>query len=157
MKQKYNWDKLKLEYFISSIMEVKEFFESEYSTYTGHTKAMTKWWSIDKQELIKSCKNQAEIELRENLKEIYKPSREELSQMYKATLYIIKAKLLNLEQGITKDAKGIITLPKDLKIRELKIIWEIVRTEMGLPIKYYHNQIDFNIKDSIQEDNIIFY
>jgi hypothetical protein len=42
MKNKYNWDKIKLDYYVSPIIEVKEFFEVNYSTYTGHTKAKTK-------------------------------------------------------------------------------------------------------------------
>jgi hypothetical protein len=42
MKQRYNWDKIKLDYWVSPIREVKEFFEEHYSTYTGHIKTKTK-------------------------------------------------------------------------------------------------------------------
>lgn len=157
MRNTYNWDKLKLEYFTSPIMEVKEFFKSSYSTYSGHTKSKTKWWSLEKQKLIQSCKNNAEKELRENLKEIYKPSVEELSQMYKAIFYIFKLKVLNLSQNITKDENGKIILPKDLNIRELKIIREIVRTEMGLPTKFSNSKIDINFKEDKNYEQVIFY
>ncbi|MDD2870451.1 MAG: hypothetical protein PHS49_00540 [Candidatus Gracilibacteria bacterium] len=159
MKQKYNWHKLKLEYFTSPKMEVKEFFESKYSTYSGHIKSKTNGWRDDKNELIKKCKNQAENELRDNLKEIYKPSIEELSNIYKSLMFIIRAKVVNLSQNIIKDEKGNITLPSDLNIRELKIIWEIIRTEMGLPVKFKHSKIDFDIsiKNIVEDENIIIY
>jgi len=42
MRTKYNWSEIQLEFLSSDIMEVKEFFEVNYSTYTGHTKAKTK-------------------------------------------------------------------------------------------------------------------
>lgn len=130
MKQKYNFDKIKLEYFSSSIMEVKKFFHYSYNTYTSHIKLKTKWWSIEKQDMIRSVRIEAQKEMEEELKELYKPTIKELSQMHKAILTVIKWKLYHLAQNITKDDFGNIALPDDLDVREVEIIWRIIKSEL---------------------------
>lgn len=155
MKKKYNWDKLKLEYFASKIMDVKWFFEYKESTYSGHTKEKTKWWSIDKQKFIQSCKNQAEDELKEELVELYKPSNEEISQIYKSIFYTMRAKAVNFSQNIKKDNSGNITFTEDISISELMTLWKILRTEQWLPIQYKDSKENISIKE--ENENIIFY
>lgn len=156
MTPRYNWDKIKLEYYGSPIMDVKWFFKVYYRTYSGHVRTMTRWWSVDKQVLIQSCKDQAEKELKEKMKEIFKPQVEELSQIYKAVFYVIKAKAFSLRQSVTKDEKGNIIVPKDLKLSEVKILWEIIRTEMGLPTKFTHSKVDVGFRNNEGKENIFF-
>lgn len=145
MKQKYNWDKLKLDYFSSPTMEVKDFFQYQYSTYTGHIKQKTIWWSKEKQDFIVECRKLAEKDMKGELKELYKPTLQELSKMHEAIMHIIKSKLFSLAQKVSKDENGNIILPKDLNLKELKIIWEIIKAEKWEPIKisnktFYNNQ-----------------
>lgn len=135
MKQKYNWDKLKLEYFSSSIMEVKEFFQYQYSTYTGHIKQKTIWWRKEKDDMIKHCSSLAKDEIKTQLVEIYKPQMRELSKMHDASISILRAKAFSLAQNISKDENGNIILPENLKMRELQIIWEMIKIEKWEPIK----------------------
>lgn len=130
MKQKYNFDKIKLEYFLSSIKEVKEFFQCKYNTYTSHIKLKTKWWSIEKQKMITSVRIEAQKEMEQELKELYKPTIEEISQMHKAVLTAIKWKLYHLAQNITKDDFGNIILPDNLDLREVALIWKIIKNEL---------------------------
>ena len=137
MRTKYNWSEIQLEFLSSDIMEVKEFFEVNYSTYTGHTKAKTKWWSEYKKMMIATCKEKAENEIREQLKELYKPSRLELAQMHKG---ILNTKVFSFNQSIVKDNSGRISFKEDIKVRELEVYWRIIRTEMWLPIRYSRNQ-----------------
>lgn len=129
MKQKYNWDKLKLEYFSSSIMEVKEFFQYQYSTYTGQIKQKTTGWRKEKEDMITHCYSLAKNEIETQLVETYKPKMRELSKMHEATISIIQAKLLNLTQNVSKDKDGNIILPYNFKVRELQIIWEMIKIE----------------------------
>jgi len=157
MKQKYNWDKLKLEYFSSPINEVKWFFLSKYSTYTGHIKTMTKWWNKEKQEFVHIYKAQSKEELRQELKEWFKPSVIELSKIYEAIMFLIRAKAINLAQKVSKDEKGNIIVSKDIKVSELKMIWEIVRTELWLPIKYNSNDVGVSFKDKKKYSEIVFF
>lgn len=156
MKQKYNWDKLKLEYFTSSIMEVKWFFEYQYSTYTGHIKEQTKWWSVEKQDFIRNCKEQAESELKEELVELYKPSNEELSQMYKALFYTMRAKAISFYQNVETANNWKIKFNDNISISELISLWKIIRTEQWLPIQYKDTWEDINIENDNSED-IVFY
>jgi len=130
MKQKYNFDKIQLEYFSSPIKEVKEFFQCKYHTYTSHIKLKTKWWHIEKQKMIRNVRIEAQKEMEQELRELYKPTIEELSQMHKAVLTVIKWKLYHLAQNITKDDFGNIILPDDLDVREVALIWKIIKSEL---------------------------
>lgn len=145
MKQKYNWDKLKLEYFSIPTMEVKEFFQYTYSTYTCHIKQKTNGWREEKQNLIRSIKIEAQKEMEQELKELYKPTIEEMSQMHKAVITVVKWKLFNLAQNIKKDKFGNIILPDNLNMKEVEIMWKIVKQELE----------DIRKKESIKNNNYI--
>lgn len=148
MKQKYNWDKLKLDYFSSPVMEVKDFFQYQYSTYSGHIKQKTIGWRKEKDGIIKHCSKLAKQEIQEELKELYKTSSIELSKMHETTMILFKSKLFNLAQNVSKDEKGNIILPENLNLKELKIIWEIVKTELWEPIKISNKKL-YNYQDNL--------
>jgi len=80
--------------------------------------------------MIATCKEKAENEIREQLKELYKPSRLELAQMHKGILTTIAAKVFSFNQSIVKDNSGRISFKEDIKVRELEVYWRIIRTEM---------------------------
>lgn len=159
MKAKYNWHKLKLDYYESPIMEVKGFFESLSHTYTSHTKLKTRWWGEDKKIFIKNYKNKAEDELTEKMVEIYQPSVEEISQVYRSVMTIIRAKTIEWNQKIRKDEKWNIIVPDDIKISDVIAVWELIRTERGLPTKYSQSKIDMDIplKNWEEKEDVIFY
>jgi hypothetical protein len=50
--------------------------------------------------------------------------------MHKAVLTVIKWKLYNLAQNVTKDDFGNIVLPDNLDVREVALIWKIIKTEL---------------------------
>jgi hypothetical protein len=80
--------------------------------------------------MIQNVKNIAEEQLMEDMIEIYKPSREELSQMYKAIMNLLRAKSVSWAQSVQKDERGRISFTEDIKLSDVKIVWEILRTEM---------------------------
>ncbi len=145
MKQKYNFDKIKLEYFSSPIKEVKEFFQYSYNTYTSHIKLKTKWWSVEKQNMIRNVRIELQKEMEHEMVELYKPTIKELSQMHKAVLTIVKWKLYHLAWNITKDDFGNIILPDSLDVREVAIIWKIIKSELE----------DINKRENIKSNNHI--
>ena len=75
-KQKYDWHKLKEEYFLSDFIEVKSFFEDKFRTYSGHIRKKTNGWTREKRDFARSilsqsveiCKEKRSIEMAESLK-----------------------------------------------------------------------------------------
>lgn len=85
--------------------------------------------------MIKHCSSLAKDEIETQLVEIYKPQMRELSKMHEASISILRAKAFSLAQNISKDKNGNIILPENLKMRELQIIWEMIKIEKWEPIK----------------------
>lgn len=143
-KTKYNFDKLKLDFFRSKEhQEVKAFFLDTCNTYTSHIKTMTKGWSEEKKEMINQVKAEVQEDLRNELKDLYRPSAKELAQMLEASMWIFKWKLYQIAQNIKKDDFGNIILPDWLDIKEQEIIHRIIKWEM----------IDLKIEDKDNEWN----
>lgn len=140
-RQKYNWDKIKLDFFSSEIMEVKAFAEWKFGKYTGTMKTRMLGWSKEKQEFINKAKEQAKSELQEKMKELYKPSEEELAKMHEAVMWVFKAKVFSNAQKITKLDDWTIIIPPDIDIKENKMIWEVLKTEQGMPTRVNENQL----------------
>jgi hypothetical protein len=105
--------------------------------------------------MVRNAKSIAEEQLMKEMIEIYKPSREELSQIYKACIKTFTAKATSWTQRITKNEKGIISFPDDIKLSEVKMVWEVMRTEMGLPIRYKQNDINISIQE--EKEQVFFY
>ena len=77
-KQKYDWHKLKEEYFLSDFLEVKSFFEDKFRTYSGHIRKKTNGWTREKRDFARSilsqsveiCKEKRSIEMAESLENV---------------------------------------------------------------------------------------
>lgn len=110
-----------------------------------------------KKEIQRVAKQEADRQLLEKMIEIYEPSREEISEIYKLIMYIIRAKAVSWAQSIQKDENGKISFSQDIKLSEVKLIWEMIRTEMKLPVKYTQLRNDIHIKIEKDEEDVIFY
>jgi len=135
MKQKYNWHKLELEFIQSHFDEVKPFFESKFSTYTGHIKEKTAWWSKNKKAIFERARINARTTLVKEVEELYKPTIKEVTQMYKAIIRAFQFKLQKIHQGVSKDEKGNLIFTEYINIRELEKMWKIIKEEL----KEFHN------------------
>jgi len=130
-KNKYNFDKLKIEFFRDKdYNEVKAFFLAKFWAYNQHIQSMTKWWAVEKKELIAQVKEEVHKEIKEELKKLYRPTAEELAKMYEANMGIIKWKLFHIAQNIKKDKNWNIILPDWLDIKEQEIIHRIIKWEL---------------------------
>ena len=130
-KQKYNFDKLKIDFFKSKEHnEVKAFFLDTHQVYNQHIQSMTKGWSVEKKELIKQVKWEVQEELKQELKDLYRPTAKELAKMLEASMWIYKWKLFQTAQNIKKDENGNIILPDWLDFKEQEIIRKAIKEEM---------------------------
>ena len=143
-KTKYNFDKLKLDFFRSKEhQEVKAFFLDTHNVYTSHIQGMTKGWSEEKREMISQVKAEVQEDLRNELKDLYRPSAKELAQMLEASMWIYKWKLFQTAQNIKKDDYGNIILPDWLDFNEQEKIRKAIKEE----------QVDLKIEDQDNEWN----
>lgn len=134
-KQKYNWYKLKLEFFQSDFDEVKWFLSELWVNYTtGWVAKHTRWWTKEKQE-----HNQKIIEkaLENALKKQAKDLEIPMDQLAKAKKNAV-IKAINQMMDNT------------LSMSDSERIIRILRTEMWLPNTYSRNE---NINEERQELN----
>lgn len=75
-KTKYDWHKLKQEFFESDYLEVKGFFEAKFSAYNTNIQEKTAGWTKAKQEYQKAQIQQAEaeyeVEKRKKWKQVFR-------------------------------------------------------------------------------------
>lgn len=114
MKAKQNWEELKLQFFLSNHITLKEFLGDKGVTYNSRTRTRTKGWTREKKAYLRHTN--------ERIKEmVIKEKGEEMKKAISHLLGIIQYR--------------IIMHPQELSYRELKSSWEILRTELGLPVK----------------------
>ena len=129
-KQKYNFDKIKLDFFRSAdYHEVKAFFINQFGTYTEHIKRETAGWTKEKKEMISKVKDEAMKEAEAELKEYYKPTMKQLAKIHEANIWAIQAKAFQIAQNIKTDSKGNIILPDWFDIKEQEIINTLIKRE----------------------------
>lgn len=119
-----------MDFYKSEYFEVKAFFESKYSTYTGHIKQKTIGWGDTKKMMLERAKLNAQLKMQEDLEELYKPTMREISQMYYAVMKLAQFKLKKMLQSVSKDEKGNVILWENYDIREVEKIWKIVKKEL---------------------------
>ena len=133
-KQKYDWYKLKLEFFQSDFDEVKAFLEHIWSSYNRNTLKRTRWWTKEKQEYNQKITQKAlENALKKQAKDLEIPM-DQLAQAKKNA--VIKAINVMMEDK--------------LSMTDSERIIRILRTEMWLPNTYSRNE---NINEERQELN----
>lgn len=150
-KQKYNFDKIKKEFLESSYDEVKPFMQAIYHTYTSHIKNKTKGWSDEKKMLKKDVKNIVIEEIKEELKEYYKPSMEELWDMHKQLVQLSKAKINTMTRTM-KEKLEWKRIKDDVSIKDIKTLWDMVKAEKNEPTSYMRTESDTNITHNILDE-----
>lgn len=133
--KKYDWEALRLEFLVSPIADISEWWRHKRGTIeapqNGNFKKQTKWWLENKKQLREEVTKQAMEELKKEMVEAYKPSAKELSEVHQAIFTLIKAKIRLMQWGDIPWAK--IT---NVDVRDLKALWEMVKIEKWEPTKY---------------------
>ena len=133
-KKKYDWYKLKLNFFQSDFDEVKSFFTDKWLTYNSEIRKRTNWWTKEKQDFKQKITEKA---LENSLKKQAKDLEIPMDQLAKAKKNaVIKAINVMMEDK--------------LSMADSERIIRILRTEMWLPNTYSRNE---NINEERQELN----
>lgn len=132
-KQKYDWYKLKLEFFQSDFDDVKSFLNTKWMLWKVSSR-WTNWWAKEKQDFKQKITQKAlENALKKQAKELEIPM-DQLSKAKKNA--VIKAINVMMEDK--------------LSMADSERIIRILRTEMWLPNTYSRNE---NINEERQELN----
>lgn len=120
-KQKYDWNKIKMEFMLSEFDEVQPFMKQRYNKDTAKNKQIadaTKWWWKEKQEWKKKIYLEA-------LKKKWKESEKEIESKMGRYEMLWDGILQWMENAIFGDWKK--------NSNDIMNIWKIKRTEMWLP------------------------
>lgn len=120
-KQKYDWNKIKMEFMLSEYDEVQPFLQQEYGKDTAKSNQiakMTKWWWKEKQERKRKIYMEA-------LKKKWKESEKEIESKMERYEMLWDGILQWMENAIFGDWKK--------NSNDIMNIWKIKRTEMWLP------------------------
>lgn len=125
--KRYDWNKLKQEFLSSKFQSVQEWRKARNKQWKGkldwNFNKQTKGRAEEKAKLKSKALNEAKEEIEKEMKELYKPSLEELAGMHKTVIQLIYAKLEKmLEEGGS--------------MQDLAKIWEILKVEKWEPTKY---------------------
>ena len=132
-KKKYDWAKLKLEFFQSDFDDVKSFLNTKWMLWKVSSR-WTNWWAKEKQDFKQKITQKAlENALKKQAKELEIPM-DQLSKAKKNA--VIKAINVMMEDK--------------LSMADSERIIRILRTEMWLPNTYSRNE---NINEERQELN----
>lgn len=124
-KQKYDWNKIKMEFMLSEFDDVEWFFKDTYKTATNWTiRKYTMGWSKEKQ-LYKS-KIYADV-LKKKWKETAKDIESKMER-YEMLWDEILQRMEEQFNPVGEDWK-----PRKINSNDIMNIWKIKRTEMWLP------------------------
>jgi hypothetical protein len=158
MRTKYNWSQLKVDYFKSKIMDVKEYFETTLSLYNPYITEMTTWRKDEKLEMLKGAKDEAMIQLKKEMAEVYKPSAKEMWNLHQLLIWIATRKILKWAKDTAPVDKDWNVLPENednldrLYLSDLERLRKIVKTEKNEPTTV--SQVDWTLW-SKNEYNIV--
>ena len=123
-KQKYDYNKIKMEFMQSDFDEVKWFIIDKWLIYNSWWTTRTKWWAKEKQKLKEKILAKAtQNAINKQAKELEIPM-EQLTIAKKNAVVKVIQKMMN----------------KDLDLTDLERTIKIIRTEMGLPTTYSKNE-----------------
>lgn len=131
MKQKYNWDKLKVEYLKSDILEITEFFRHKIGKdevlNSGNLKRQTSGWRDEKEALIKSSFENAKMQFT-------KRHKDHFDKMLRAKNLLIDLVILRANQSVkTEVIDGVKIQKTDMSVSELYRAYMLLKTELGEP------------------------
>lgn len=114
---KYNWPLIKVEFFNSDYLDVKPFMEDRYGYY--HNAMSVKGWAEQKARWLESVQKKA-----------LQISSEKMAKELNRGLDHIRQYFVELGESAKK---------LKLKPSDAYIIWEVLRTENALPVRYTKN------------------
>ena len=126
-KQKYDWNKIKMEFMLSEYDEAKGFMQDKYKIYNGEIAKNIKWWWKEKQ-LYKS-KIYAEV-LKKKWKETAKDIESKMERYEMLWDEILNWMEEQFQQIGEEDEEW---KKRKINSNDIMNIWKIKRTEMGLP------------------------
>lgn len=133
---KYDWNGLKLKFFVSKSESVRGFLEDEQGIKENwNTRKFTNGWTEERIEFRAQAMEDAKEALKKQVADqIYTPSLKELWEMHKALLDICKMSILYIQQTYTKKNKDwkieVVGMPDS---NDVKRFWDIVKTEKWDP------------------------
>lgn len=123
-KQKYDYNKIKMEFMQSDFDEVKSFITHKWLKYSAERWRRTKWWAKEKIELKEKILEKAtQNVITKQAKELEIPM-EQLTIAKKNAVVKVIQKMMNT----------------DLDMSDLERSIKILRTEMWLPTTYSKNE-----------------
>ena len=127
-KQKYDWEKIKMEFMLSDFDEVKWFIGDIWVNYNSKIATITKWWTKEKQEYKKKIYEKA-------LKKKWNETAKEISRNAER-LEMLNDRFIDwmekeMEENERKPAKG--EKKRKLFSNDIMNMRKISRTERWLP------------------------
>ena len=136
MAKRVDWEKAKLDFLKSSPPTIRE-RRAAYAKKHGFTTTnkvvhtRTKGWTVEKKNLQKLATEQgmqeAAADTIQTIKELYKPSMDELALLHQAVMGLIKYSVNQMSAKATNK--------EDLSIKDLAKLWEMMKAEKLEPTK----------------------
>ena len=123
-KQKYDYNKIKMEFMQSDFDEVKWFLLDKWVIYNSRWTTRTKWWAKEKQEYKTKIVEKALLKNAEKTANSLELPMEQLTIAKKNAVVKVIQKMMG----------------NDLDMADMERAIKILRTEMGLPNTYSKNE-----------------
>ena len=143
--KKYDYNALKLEYFMSDIPEVSRFFKDKGLTFNSRVREIVTWRSKEKQKRLDDITAKAlERKKNEIAKKLEIPV-EDLFKTKKQALEVMKAKLNQYIKQINGNPDE-----ANISMKELEKIWKMTKVELWEPTIVQQNTgtINANLETS---------
>lgn len=124
-KQKYDWERMKMEFVLSEYDEVKQFMQDKYKIYNGEIAKNTKWWTKYKLEYKQKMVSDA----------LRKQMDKDSDSLTLDISFLAQSKNILVNNLIDK----LIEAWVKWTVKEITKAIESIRTEMWLPTKYTKN------------------
>lgn len=143
--KKYDYNALKLEYFMSEIPEVSRFFQDKGLTFNSRVREIVTWRSKEKQKRLDDITAKAlERKKNEIAKKLEIPV-EDLFKTKKQTIELMKVKLNQYLKKVNADPEE-----APINMKDLEKIWKMTKVELWEPTIVAQNTgtIDANLNTS---------
>lgn len=152
--KKYDWEALRLEFLVSPIADISEWWRHKRGTteapQNGNFKKQTKWWLEEKKKLREEISKEALEQIKKEWVEVYKPDMSELSEAHKKIFTLIQA-TINGMMGELDSEEGFF-----VNIKTLKALREMIKIEKWEPTKYVKQDGETKVSfdDSLSQEDI---
>lgn len=132
--RKYDWEKIKIEYFEAKEQGLVDFLRRYFgkeNVQTGAINAGTKGWFQEKQAFLRQVQAVAMQRAAAKAAKVYEPNMTELGEMHRANIQLQKAILSKLMEDTIDPATGKVKSMPDVKI--LETLWKMTKAEKREP------------------------